>query len=489
MDNNTPRQNENNNLNQNQNRQMVMVQQPQQQQNSITLGDIVRVVKKNWLLIAIITVVIFIGGLVYTLGIKKPTYKSTATLKVEIPLTTETSSDVGNSVTAALRYVQSVADLAKFDSVLKPVSDNAENEITLSKLRSEVSTSYSTTSIFITVSVEDQDAKKAIKLAKAVSEEIAKYSKEAVDGGIAETSRLLCTISISDPATRASYASPNKTLYLIVSGLGGLVLALIVVFLKEFASTKFKTPDEIESLGLPIINTLPDDKVKGKTSDDDTLISPSVKNFEPYNRLISNVKYANVDNPYKVIMFTSSIMDELKTTTAANFAYTLSHNEKKVVVLDLDTRKPTIHKVFGVPKENGLVEYLDGSLEYENLVKHTDINVDVVTVGKKVANPITLLESAKLKELIEKLAQDYEYVVVDTPPLMACNDATIISKLCDGVIFNVAINQGKKKEVKSSITQLLENDANVIGINITKANVRDRGGYYYYYYYDYGDNK
>ena len=458
------------------------------QSSTITLGDIVRVIKKNWILMAIVTVVIFVIGAVYTLGIKKPTYKSTSTLKVEVSLTTESSADVGNSVTAALRYVQSVAEYTKLNAVLEPVSKAHSDITTLSKLKSETTTKYSTSSIFVSITVEDKVGKNAEVLAQAIAEEVVKYSKDSTDTSVSDENKFLCSISISDKASAFVYASPNKTLYLIVSLLGGLVLAAIIVFLKEFASTKFKTPDEIESLGIPVLNTLPDDKSKNN-KEEESLLEPSVKNFEPYNRLMSNIKYANVDNPYKIIMFTSSIMDELKTTTASNFAYTLSHNEKKVVLIDLDTRKPSVHKTFKIEKEKGIVEYLAGSITVEELIKHTDVNVDVITVGKNVVNPITLLESDKLKELIKTLKETYDYIIVDTPPLMACNDATIISKLCDGVVFNIAINQGKKKEIKASLAQLIENDANIIGINITKASIKDKGGYYYYYYYEYGDKK
>ena len=174
-------------------------------------------------------------------------------------------------------------------------------------------------------------------------------------------------------------------------------------------------------------------------------------------------------------MFTSSIMEELKTTVCSNFAFTLAHNEKKVLVIDLDTRKPRIHKTFGTSKENGIVEYLDGQIDKETLIKKTDKNVDIITVGKEVVNPITLLESDKLKELIEELKKEYDYIA-------------IISKFSDAVVFNIAINQGKKKEIKASIHQLMDAKANVIGINITKANIKDKNNYYYYYY-EYGDKK
>ena len=455
--------------------------------SGISFGDIIRVIKKNWLIICLITVVIFGVGAFYTFAIKKPVYRATATVKVEIPLSEEQQSstaNIGNSLTASMKYVKSVSEFAQSDKIITIVSD-ANDDISFGKLKSELSTSYSSDSIFVSITVKDHDKEIAKKFARLVAEEVSKYSTTSTDASISDDDKFLCTISLSNPASRAYYDSPNKTLYLIVSFAAGLVLALVVVFLMEFASNKFKNPDEVKSLGLPILNTLPDDKAKEK--EENSLIEPSIKNFEPYNRLIANVKYSNVDNPYKVISFTSSIMDELKTTVASNFAFTLAHNEKTVIVVDLDTRKPRVHKMFNVTKENGIVEYLDGSIKFEEMVKKTDKGVDVITVGKNVVNPVTLLESEKLKNLIKELREKYDYVIIDTPPLMACNDSAIIAGIVDGVVFNVAINQGKKKEIRASINQLQDANANIIGINITKASIKDRGGYYYYYYENYGD--
>ena len=452
-----------------------------QDSNAITISDILRVLRKNWILMLIIVAFIFTAGVIYTYGIVKPTYKATSTVSVEVPPSSEkvSVSEAGNSVTASLRYVQSIAEFVKSETIMKAVSEKPEyKEITTySKLRSSTSVSYETTSIIISITVTDESRDNAKKLALGIAEELERYSSTSTDTDIKP---FLCTIVVRDRALYSAYAAPNKQLYLIVSALGGLVLALVVVFIKEFASSKFQTPEEIRTLGYPILNTLVNDKSKDK-QDAKSLMDPTIKNFEPYNRLISNIKFANVDNPYKVLMFTSTIMGELKTTVCSNFSLTLAHNEKKVVILDLDTRKPRIHKTFNVAKENGVVEYLAGSITKAELIKSTEYGVDIITVGKDVANPVTLLESKKLLDLINELKNDYDYVVIDTPPLTACNDAAIISKLADGVVYNVAINQGKKKEIKTAISQLGEANANIIGINITKANVRDRGGYYYYY--------
>ena len=457
----------------------------QPRETSITLSDILRVLRKNWIIIAIITVFVFVVGTIYTFFIATPTYKATSTISVEVPTTSEKVSvtEAGNSVTASLRYVQSIAEFVKSEAVMTAVSKEYENITTYGKLRSSTSVSFDTTSIIVSITVTDAKPENARVLARAIATELAKYSTDSDDTTVND--KFLCTIKLRDKAQYAYKASPNVKLYLIVAAAAGLVLSLVVVFIKEFASSKFQTPDEVRILGYPIINTLINDKSKDK-KDNNSLINPSVKTFEPYNRLISNVKFANVDNPYKVIMFTSTVINELKTTVCSNFAYTLSHNEAKVIMVDLDTRKPRLHEVFNIEKNNGIVEYLSGEISKTELIKKTDKGVDVITVGKTVTNPITLLESQKLKELIKELKEEYDYVVIDTPPLVACNDSAIISNLVDCVIYNVAINQGKKKEIKASLEQLHEAGANIIGINVTKVNTKDRGGYYYYYQ-EYGD--
>ena len=459
----------------------------QPRESSITLSDILRVLRKNWILIAIITVFIFAAGTFYTFVIADKTYKATSTISVEVPTTSEKVSvtEAGNSVTASLRYVQSIAEFVKSEAVMSAVSERYKDITTYGKLRSATSVNYDTTSIIISITVTDKEKANTSLLAKGIAEELAKYSTDSEDTSVND--KFLCTIKLRDEGKYVYKASPNEKLYLIVSALAGLVLSLVVVFIKEFASSKFQTPDEVKVLGYPIINTLVNDKSKDK-KDNNSLLNPTVRNFEPYNRLISNVKFANVDNPYKVIMFTSTMVDELKTTVCSNYAYTLVHNESKVVIIDLDTRKPRLHEVFNVEKSNGIVEYLSGEIGIDKLVKSTDKGVDVITVGKSVSNPITLLESTKLKELISDLRKVYDYIVIDTPPLIACNDAAIISNLADCAIYNVAINQAKKKEIKASLDQLNEAGANVIGINITKANISDRGGYYYYYQ-EYSDKK
>ncbi|MGM9970345.1 MAG: CpsD/CapB family tyrosine-protein kinase [Anaeroplasma sp.] len=206
-----------------------------------------------------------------------------------------------------------------------------------------------------------------------------------------------------------------------------------------------------------------------------------MQSLEPYNKLATNIKYNNLENPYKAILITSTVMDELKSTICCNLAYSLAINKKKVCVVDLDLRKPVMHKAFKISKENGIVEYVDGSITKEELIKHTESGVDVITAGKNAFNTLVILEHSKLKTLIEELKKEYDYVLLDTTPVVA-TDCLVAAKLADGIIYNIAINTAKKKNIQESIKTVKTIGNTIIGIVVTKAYLDSNDKYYYNYY-------
>ena len=447
--------------------------------DGISLSEIFSMIWKNIILVAIITVCITIVGGIYAFGIAKEKYKSTCIVAVAVE---SVSNPADVEYTNTLRVIQTVADLVEKDIVLKPVSE--QTGISIKELRSIVSTSSSSTSYVFSIS--------AVTTTPELSQKIANLAAKSIEN-VCETNSVISQFKahagIVDEAQLGVYSSPNKPMILLVSFIGGIVSSCIVVFVKEFMSNKFKTKEEIERMSNHIvIGVQYDDKTKGKDKVKSvSLVEPSIRTFEPYNKLLSNIKYSNLDNPYKVIMSTSTVMNELKSTTAANLAYCIANNGKKVLIMDLDTRKPVLHKTFNVSREKGLVEYIEGSLKKDDIIKKSEYNVDVITVGKHLLNPIAVIESSKLVDLISDLKKDYDYIIVDTPPLLACSDGVIISKLVDGVIYNVAMDSTKKKDVVEGISLLKNVDSKIIGINVTKAIVDKKDSNYYYYNSAYSD--
>jgi protein-tyrosine kinase len=208
---------------------------------------------------------------------------------------------------------------------------------------------------------------------------------------------------------------------------------------------------------------------------------------ECFQKVLINIDYANLDNDMKVLQFTSTLASEGKSTFISNLAYLLGQKGKKVILIDLDLRKPKMNRVFNVTNREGLTDYLSGKVQYENVIRHSEeIGVDFIVGGEKTTSVVNVLEAKKLKELIIRLKSEYDYVLLDTPPVIAVSDALYVAKLADGVIFLVAQNVAKKSLVKEAIQTLKHNNVHIIGTVLTQVDLKnDSYGYGYDYSYKY----
>ena len=215
-----------------------------------------------------------------------------------------------------------------------------------------------------------------------------------------------------------------------------------------------------------------------------------------YTRLRDNIIYINSDGNHKVIQVESAMAKEGKTSVAANLAVSLGLTDKKVVVVDLDFRRPRLHRVFKLTKEGGIAEYMMGAKTVEQVIKHTQYkNVDLVTRGTEVYNPALILVSDKFKELIAALREQYDFVLLDCAPVLQVSDYIHISRVSDGALFLVAYGRTTKTQVSEAVKELRKNDIPILGTMFTmydrKKDSRYGYGYggYYGKYYDsaYGD--
>jgi capsular exopolysaccharide synthesis family protein len=189
----------------------------------------------------------------------------------------------------------------------------------------------------------------------------------------------------------------------------------------------------------------------------------SIRN-DGYERLRDNILYLNADGKNKVIQIESSIAHEGKTTVLCNLAVSLGLTNKKVVVVDLDFRRPKTHRVFKVSKDIGVAEYILKELPIADIVKPTQYkNVDIITRGQEVYNSSLVFVSDKFKSFIAELREKYDYVLLDCAPVLQVSDYIHISKVSDGVLFVVAHAQTSKTQVAEAIKELKKNGANILG--------------------------
>jgi tyrosine-protein kinase Etk/Wzc len=301
---------------------------------------------------------------------------------------------------------------------------------------------------------------------------------------------------------------PNKRLNILLGILIGLGLGVGVVFLIDYFDNTVRTIEEVEQLGLNLLGAIPQielnnkgDSFDGKAWPDGdvghAIESKLVTHFDPkspiseaYRILRTNLRFTRVvDESLKTVVITSAGPREGKSTTVANLAITLAYMGSKVVLVDSDLRRPVIHSIFGLEKENGLTNYMIDSIPFESILKPTMIdNLTIVPCGLLPPNPSELLGSQKMDEFISMLKSKFDMILFDSPPVIAVTDAAVLGNKVHGVVMVISAGNTNRDAIGRS-KSLLENvNARIIGAVLNNVNITSTYGssYYHYYHFYYG---
>lgn len=214
-----------------------------------------------------------------------------------------------------------------------------------------------------------------------------------------------------------------------------------------------------------------------------TLTDSSSFVTESYKLLRTNLNFKNVNNRYQVMLMTSSGKEEGKTTTICNLAVTFAQSGKRVLLIDADLRLPHVDVIFDINKrKKGLSNMLVDSLPLDSLVNRIDNldKLDILTSGNKQVSPTELLNSDAFEKMIIESRDEYDIILIDTPPVLSFADASIISKVVDGVLLVVASHKTKKAMVVEAKKNLDKVGASIIGVVLTKVEFKRNDDYYRY---------
>lgn len=202
---------------------------------------------------------------------------------------------------------------------------------------------------------------------------------------------------------------------------------------------------------------------------------------EAYRTLRTNLKFTEIDKSCRSILVSSASPMDGKSTTAANLALVMAQTGKKVILVDCDLRKPSVDQIFKLQNHFGMTNYLSGSADIDELI-HEDAaeNLSILCSGPIPPNPSEILGSVKMSSLWSELCEKYDYVIIDSPPVLAVSDASILSAQVDGVLLVIRSAVTRIDMAQQAKEQLSRSNAYLMGVVLNHVHSK-KGSHYYYY--------
>jgi polysaccharide biosynthesis transport protein len=282
--------------------------------------------------------------------------------------------------------------------------------------------------------------------------------------------------------------SPRILLNLALGGFMGILLGAGTVLLLESMNKSLKNIDEANHLlGFPLLGTIPLYGEKNpKNQEEGRRELPLLDNpYSPvstaFEMLHTNLGFAISDKELRVILLTSSTAGEGKSFVAANLALAAGHLGRRVLLVDADMRRPRQHRVWEIPNLLGLSNILAGQTQLKNAVQEVFSHVSMLPAGTIPPNPVTLLDSQRMSDLVKEASNDYDFVIIDSPPLTAVTDPLILGKYVDGLLL--VVRPGKVEYSALNSSKLLLEQAKVPILGMAVNGISDESGYGGYYYH------
>ncbi len=298
-------------------------------------------------------------------------------------------------------------------------------------------------------------------------------------------------LSILAPAVLPrSPISPNLQLNLIIGAILGLLISGAIIFALEYFDETIKDANDAqEKLGkapLGIITRI--QHIDKPTDQVVTLTEPRSPISEAYRVLRTNLRFTGADTPVTVLLITSSGPGEGKSTTAANLAITIAQAGKRVVLMDCDLRRPSLHTLFNVSNDVGLSDlFLEDAPELDKMLKPTAVpTLRLLTSGTIPPNPSEMLDSKRMTDILTALRAQSDMVIIDSPPALVVADASILGSRCSGALLVIDSGKTRIDVARRALNTLEQAKVTVLGTVINKLSPNKTRGYgYYYNYYNY----
>lgn len=444
------------------------------------LHDYLRVARKRWRAIASATVALLAVAALVTV-LTPPTYQVTTRLFVSTS-SGDTSTDLLQGSSFSQNRVKSYADVLISPAVLTPVIQQLGLDVRPQDLASQLSAEVPLDTVLIDLTVSDHSPKQAVSIANAIGSQFVKTVKRLETVKPGQGSPVKVSI-IAKPSLPESPVRPKPVRNLILGLICGLLIGCGLALLRDLLDTRIKGEPDCRSV-------TPATVIGGVAYDSDASNHPLVVQTDPHSgraeafrSLRTNLKYVDAANHPRSIVFTSSVPNEGKTTTAANLATTIAAGGSKVCIVEADLRRPRLLSYMGLEGGVGLTTVLIGQAVLTDVLQEFG-GMSVLGAGHVPPNPSELLGSNAMRDILRELEQRFDVVVIDAPPLLPVTDAAVLSTIADGTVMVVGVGSTRREQLAASVTALEHVKANVLGLVLNKLPVKGPDSYNYTYYRD-----
>lgn len=444
------------------------------------LTQYLRVVRRRWRTI----MATFLGVLAITAvvtSVADRQYRATAQLYIST-VSANNPADLAQGSNFTQRQVATYSDIVTSPLVLDPVVDRLGLDLTPQQLAGSITATAPSGTVLIDIAVTDQDPQRALDIADAVSDQLVATLETLDQVDTAQPSPVKATV-VAPAAVSSAPVSPQPARNLALGAVLGLLLGFGVGLLRDLLDTSIRGEPDVKLVDehRTVIGGIAYDKAAA----DKPLIvqeDPHSNRSEAFRTLRTNLQFVDVSHPPKVIVFTSSLPGEGKSTTTANLALTLANTGSRVCVIEGDLRRPKMLEYMGLESAVGLTNVLIGEAEVEDVMQpFGGTSMYVLGCGPIPPNPSELLGSEAMGSLLADLRGRFDYVVIDAPPLLPVTDAAVLSKLVDGTIVVVGVGIIKREHLSRALTALDNVGAHVLGIVMNRLPTRGADAYGYYY--------
>ncbi|MDH3052483.1 polysaccharide biosynthesis tyrosine autokinase [Gordonia alkanivorans] len=416
------------------------------------LQGFLRVVKRGWFVIVLAALA---GGSCAVLLslLQEPVYRA----NVELYVTSGAEANAQSAYQGSLASQQRVASYARLiasQPVLSEALRSSGLQMTADEAATKLRAEATPETVLLTVSADDANPTVAAALADSVAQAMTAFVTELekpADGGTS-----LAKLTVVKPASVGDDpVAPQTRRNLLLGLVAGTVVGVLVLYVRWKLDTKVRSQDDlVELVDYPVLSVVPRDPDLGSGRALNFGIGASAA-AEAFRRLRTNLGFVNVDGPVTRLIVTSARASEGKTTSAVNVASALAEAGHKVLLVDADLRRPRVADRLPVDASVGLSDVLRGSASWQDLVQQSGIDsLDVLGPGQLPPNSAELLGSNRAKECMAELSARYDYVIVDTPPVLPVTDAAVVAQLVDGALLVARAGATQRRDITSAVEQL-----------------------------------